>query len=251
MQNVILLALVAAVYPTLLAGVVLILSRPQPFRMLIGFLAGGMTISVIVGFGIVRTLESTGAVAHSNHTSRPVIDIVAGVLSLVLAWAIETGHIKLGKHRHKREREAPRADDHRQAGAREAAPQAQCARAHPGDDHSSWTSRALSRSSVAMAFIAGLVLNLPGVWYLDALTEIAHAKPSVVSALLQILVFNLIMLALVEIPIVLYVTNPRRASAAVTTLSVWLHDHSHSIAVVLATGVGLWLLAKGIVNLVS
>ena len=35
------LAFAAAVYPTLLAGVVAILSRPEPKPLLIGFLGGG------------------------------------------------------------------------------------------------------------------------------------------------------------------------------------------------------------------
>jgi hypothetical protein len=44
--NVFVLALAAAVYPTLLAGVIVILSRPNPLRLLGGFLLGGMTISI-------------------------------------------------------------------------------------------------------------------------------------------------------------------------------------------------------------
>ena len=45
----VLLALAACVYPTLLAGVILILAHPRPLRMLLGFLAGGLTISMIAG----------------------------------------------------------------------------------------------------------------------------------------------------------------------------------------------------------
>ena len=75
-----------------------------------------------------------------------------------------------------------------------------------------------------MAFVAGLVLNLPGVWYLDALTEIAKAMPSTASALLQLLVFNVIMFALVEVPIVAYAVNPKGAASLVERASNWGHD---------------------------
>ena len=66
-----------------------------------------------------------------------------------------------------------------------------------------------------MAFVAGIVLNLPGVWYLDALTEIAKAMPSTASALLQLLLFNVIMFGLVELPIVAYLVDPEGAAGLV------------------------------------
>ena len=109
--------------------------------------------------------------------------------------------------------------------------------------------RALSRGSIAMAFVAGLVLNLPGVWYLEALTEIAKAMPSTVSALLQLLVFNVIMFALVELPIVAYVVNPEGAAGLVERASKWGHRHSREVAIGLATVVGVWLIVKGIIEL--
>jgi len=52
---------------------------------------------------------------------------------------------------------------------------------------------------MTMTFIAGLVLKLPGIWYLDALTGVARTKPSDSSVLLQILLFNEIMFPLVEV----------------------------------------------------
>ena len=100
-----------------------------------------------------------------------------------------------------------------------------------------------------MAFVAGLVLNLPGVWYLDALTEIAKAMPSTASALLQLLVFNVIMFALVEIPIVAYVIDPDGAASLVTRGSDWGQRHSRQVAIGLATTVGVWLIVKGIIAL--
>ena len=68
----VLLALAACVYPTLLAGVILILARPRPLRMLLGFLAGGVTISLIAGIAIVRALEAA-AVAHAGVSVRDAV----------------------------------------------------------------------------------------------------------------------------------------------------------------------------------
>ena len=222
----VLLALAASVYPTLLAGVILILARPRPLRMLFGFLAGGLTISVIAGIAIVRALESSGAVSTSQHTTKPIVSIVAGAVSLAVAWGIWSGAINRGLSKHKRRKRDPDAPK-----------------------KPSMASRALSRGSITMAFAAGLVLNLPGVWYLDALTEIAKAMPSNASALLQLLVFNVIMFALVELPIVAYVVNPEGAAGLVQRASEWGHDHSREVAIGLATTVGVWLIVKGIIQL--
>ncbi|MGO9890884.1 MAG: GAP family protein [Solirubrobacteraceae bacterium] len=220
------LALAACVYPTLLAGVILILAHPRTLRMLLGFLIGGLTISMIAGIGIVRAIGSSGAVDRSNHTTKPVVSIVLGSLSLLVAWGIATGAINRGLRKHRRPKSEPTAPR-----------------------KPSMADRALSRGSLTMAFVAGLVLNLPGVWYLDALTEIAKAMPSTVSALLQLLVFNVIMFALVEVPIVAYAVNPQGAATLVERASKWGHDHSREVAIGLATVVGVWLIVKGIIEL--
>jgi Sap, sulfolipid-1-addressing protein len=222
----VLLALAAAVYPTLLAGVILILSQPRPLRMLLGFLAGGYIVSMVAGIAIVRALESSGAVDTSHRSTKPIVSIVAGALSLSVAWGIWSGAINRGLSKHRRHQPAPDAPK-----------------------KPSMANRALSRGSIAMAFVAGTVLNLPGVWYLEALTEIAKAMPSTVSALLQLLVFNVIMFALVEIPIVAYVVNPAGASGLVERGSEWGHSHSRQIAIWLAMIVGVWLIVKGIIAL--
>jgi len=222
----VLLALAACVYPTLLAGVILILAHPRPLRMLFGFLAGGLTVSMIAGIAIVRALESSGAIDRSHHSTRPIISIVAGAVSLGVACGIWSGAINRGlskRKRRKREPEAPKKP--------------------------TMANRALSRGSIAMAFVAGMVLNLPGVWYLEALTEIAKAMPSTASALLQLLLFNVIMFALVELPIVAYVVNPEGAAGLVERGSQWGHAHSRVIAIWLAMIVGVWLVMKGIIAL--
>lgn len=225
--SLLLLALAASVYPTLLAGVVLILARPRPLRLLIAFLIGGMAISVLAGITIVNALESSGFAGASHRTAQPVVAIAAGAICVAVAWGISTDRISGGLRR-------PRGRDR--------------ARGHM---RPSLTTRVLSRGSISMALVAGVLLNLPGVWYLEALTEIAKAEPSDASAMVQILLFNVIMFALVEIPIVAYLVNPDRAATLVNAASGWSHRHSRAIAIALATGVGLWLIAKGMAGLLS
>lgn len=226
MGHVLLLALAAALYPTLLAGVIVILSRPRPVRALVGFLAGGMTVSIAAGLAIVRSLESSGAVGSGNAT-RPVLDLVAGTLSLAIAWAVWRGHAsRLAAWRRARRppRENPRA---------------------------SWTDRALGRGSVGIAFAVGVILNLPGVWYLAALADIAHADASLPAELLAIVLFNVIMFLLVEIPLVFYLVDEQRARSLVDSGSSWIRSHSQQVGMVVACVVGTWLVVKGTLAAVS
>jgi Sap-like sulfolipid-1-addressing protein len=225
--NVILLALAAAVYPLLLGGVLLILSRPNPLPKLIGFLSGGLAISVGAGIGIFKGFESSRVISKPSHSGGPTVDtveIVIGAVSLLIAWGLWSGHIRGNPLRRKKP-----------------------ARGQPNKP--SLAGKVLSRGSVPMAVLAGMLLNLPGAWYLTALFEIARARPSTAKALAAIVVFNVIMFALLEIPIISYLVDPGRASERANKLSSWTHEHSHQIWIAVAAAVGVWLIIKGAVNL--
>jgi hypothetical protein len=186
--NIVLLALAAAVYPLLLAGVVVILTGPNPLPKLIGFLAGGLAISIGAGIAIVQGLGASGAFNKPSQSNGPVadsIEIAIGSVSLLIALGISCGRIKGSPLR--------RGDP-----------------VQNKESKPSLTARALSRGSVAMAVFVGVLLNLPGPLYLAALTEIASAKPSTVAALAAIVAFNVIMFAVAEVPIIAYVVEPGR-----------------------------------------
>ena len=226
LANLILLALAAAVYPTLLAGVILILSRPHPLRMMFAFLIGGMTISIAAGIGIAKWLEDSGAVTPSHPSTAPVLDIVAGAISLVMAWGIRSGRIRGDYVKSvKAKRQSQRADK------------------------PSLTERALGGGSVTMAVIAGVALNLPGIWYLYALSGIAQAQLSTATALLEIVLFNVIMFTLIEVPLVGYLISSEGATAMVIRLRDSARRDSRTIAIVVAAVAGVWLIVKGIVKL--
>ena len=60
------LALEAALYPTLLAAVVILLSQPRRKPLLTAYLAGGLTISIGLGLAIIAALKGSGAVDSSS-----------------------------------------------------------------------------------------------------------------------------------------------------------------------------------------
>jgi hypothetical protein len=216
--SVIPLALAAAVYPTLLAGVIVILDREKPVALLAAFLGGGMLISVVAGVIIVFLLDGAVSTKH-QHKASPVVDLIIAGLSFALAGLL--WH---------RERTARR----REPGAKK---------------RGSWTERTLGAGSAWVAFGAGVALNLPSLWYLDALKDIARAQDSTAGAIAWILVFVVIMFALAEIPLIGYAVRPDATRARVQRLRGWLNAHGRAVAFWVALAVGVYLTLKGIVGL--
>ena len=83
-----LLALDAALYPTLLAAVVILLSQPRRKSLLTAYLAGGLTISIGLGLAIVAALKGSRAVPSSSSGLSWVTDLAVGGLALLLAVAL-------------------------------------------------------------------------------------------------------------------------------------------------------------------
>lgn len=228
MLNILPLAFAAAVYPTLLAGVIVMLGRPAPRPLLVGFLLGGVIISMLAGCTIVFALG--GSVSTSSQRSAsPVVDLVGGLLAVAVAVVL-----------------ARKPDLARARRERRAAKQAEKV---PEEAHESFTTRMLARGSARSAFALGLVLNLPGVWYLVALKDIAKADYSVPVAVLLMLLFNAIMFLLVEIPLLGYLFDPEGTRLRVERFQAWLSSHAQQLGMWISGAVGCYLVVKGIAGL--
>jgi Sap-like sulfolipid-1-addressing protein len=218
----ILLALPCTVYPPTVAGLVAILAHPSPLRGLIGYLLGGMLVSVALGIVIVDVLHASDDTLSTQRTTKPVVDIVAGLVSLSVAWAVAT---------RRTDRIAAWRDRRRPA----------------TDTGPSRVTRVLQRQSAMVAFGAGVLLNLPSLWYLAALTDIAADDISFATELARILVFNLVMFVLVESVLGLYFVSPARAQGLANGVTGYVRMHARSLVIGLAAVVGAGLVAKGVV----
>ena len=221
MGQTILLALPCTVYPPTIAGLVAILAHPRPLPGLVAYLLGGMGISVVLGLLIVDLLHTTDATVNTQRTTRPVVNIAAGVICLAVAWTVARGHTTRIAGWQARRRAASRRGPSRVA-------------------------RVLQRESAVLAFVAGMLLNLPSLWYLVALTDIAADKVSFGRELARILVFNLVMFVAVESALVLYVKNPERAQDLADGVTGFVRTHARSVIIYLTGVVGAGLLVKGI-----
>jgi hypothetical protein len=219
------LALDAALYPTLLAAVVILLNQPRRLTLLSVYLAGGLLISVGVGLGIVAALKGAGVVHNSRSGLSWTTDLAIGGLALLLAVALAT-----------------RADERlrrRRAGMPEDS---------NGGHREPLSQRILARGSVPVVFVAALAINLPGAAYLVALKDISAAHHSTAQDIILVLAFNLIMFVLAEIPLIGLIVNPTRTEHSVRRANDWLSRNGRRVATTLCLILGAFLIVRGIAH---
>jgi hypothetical protein len=216
------LACAAALYPPILAMVVVILARPNPRNLLFAYVLGALLASIAAGLAIVAALNAGNVVGGSDHTVSPAVDIAAGVAALFVAWILLTD-----RDRQLRERRARR-------------------KAQKSDGRDPWSRRVLERDSLRLTFLLGVALNLPGASYLVALKDIAAANQTTSTQVLEIVAFNLIMFVVAEVPLVSYTLRPEGTRTVVNAINEWLGGHSRQIAMTLCVVAGIWLVIRGI-----
>jgi hypothetical protein len=227
MARIVLLALAAAVFPTLIACVAIMISRPEPRRLLLAFYAGGLIASVAAGVVLLAVFEAEGTVLGdtASHPSAAT-SIVLGMLALLASWAMASrrGRARLDSWRG------------RHHGERRAA----------GADATPWAERHLGRANAVVAFVVGAAINLPGPFYVLALGEMATGGYSDLQAFGLILLFNAIMFTLLEVPLVGYLVRPQATGAEVARLAAWLNANGLKVTGWLVGAVGVALVVQGI-----
>jgi hypothetical protein len=219
--NVLVLAIASGVSPAILAVVIVVLHRPRPQRLLAAYLFGGMLTSIAVGIAIASSLSGLSAFSGSSPAADPIVNFTVGALALLVAYVLATDRdARLAERRHERRASRPARDP--------------------------WSQRVLSRGTAPIAFAVGVVLNLPGAFYLVALKDIAVSGHGFGRQVLAIVVFNLIMFVLAEVPLLGYSFAPEATQRKVEALNDWMARHARQIVIVVATTIGLYLVARGI-----
>jgi hypothetical protein len=230
--QILVLALEAALYPTLLAAVVILLATPRPARLIGAYLAGGLIISIGIGVLLVRVLDSSGVLKSESSGLSWGADLAIGGLALLIAVMLATRtDQRFRERRHRR----------RLAAGKEKPPD-------EDDKQEPWSARILSRGSVPLVFAAGLAVNIPGAAYLVALKDIAAGHYPLGGEILLIVGFNLIMFMLAEIPLAGLLLAPERTHAIVARFNSWLSAHGREIAIVLCAILAVFLIVRGIIN---
>jgi hypothetical protein len=221
------LAFLSALYPTLLAVVVLVLQRPDPRRLLAAYLVGAMLTSMIAGYVIVSALRSGNVVGGSDTTVGPGVNIAGGLIALLLVWFLASDWGRERRQRMKERKDAKRAASDRQP----------------------WSERVIQRGSVTLTFVVGMALNLPGAMYLVSLKDIAAVDLSTAETLGVLLAYNLIMFQWAELPLIGYAIAPDRTKDLITRMNHWLRAHALQLAIVICSIAAAFLITRGLVEL--
>ena len=223
-------ALLAALNPTLLAATTVMLLLDHPKRLLLGYLLGALVTSVTLGLVIVFALDgSSSATSTAKTTLSPAMDLGLGGILLLVAYVVRPGR-------------EPRADG-RLARRRQRRSEAKEAKGPPR-----WQ-RALSNGTARTTFVVGALLTLPGASYLIGLEHIANADAGTVATIGLVLAFNAIMLILLEAPLIGYTVAPEWTPRTVARFRAWFNANSRKLGFRLAAGIGLLLIAKGLIEL--
>jgi hypothetical protein len=226
------LALASAVDPALIAAVAIMLSRRQAARLLVAYLVGGFGISVGVGVVVLFALGRPAFGGDSGNLESPAGDIGTGVVLLAIAVVVATG-----------------------AGARLAAVVKARARSHARAKSSdasdeakrpSLLDRARATDSPWVAWVAGIAWGTPGAFYLAALALIANSPDSSARQIATIVVFNLVMFALVEVPLVAFLVAPDLTRARIQRSSEWTSAHRRTFVAVVVGVLAAYALVKGL-----
>ena len=222
MGRTLLLALLAALNPTLLAATTVMLVLANPARLMLGYLLGALMTSITLGLVIVSSLEGTSAVSTTQRTLSPGVDIALGLLAMLAAYVLARA-----TRRRAAEAEPPRS------------------KAPPR-----WQTM-LSRSSPRGAFVVGALLTLPGGSYLAGLARIDRFNYSTPVTVLAIIAFNLVMLMLIELPLIGFSIAPDWTQRQVAAARAQVSRHGRHIAINGLRLIGAALILKGLVALAT
>jgi Sap, sulfolipid-1-addressing protein len=223
-MEVIVLGLISALRPaTSQAAVFALLRAPLAARTLLAFAVAGLAMSILVGLLLVGALSGAGQ-AFGDSAVSDVVDIMLGVAALGFAAGVQRGTLD-----RRRERAPGRA---------------------PGRATSAIAVR-LRNPSVVTAATAGAATHVPGLIYLVALNAIAAGDPGPASALVQVVVYNLLWFAIPLGALVLVLRSPATATAFVDRLTAWARSHQDRLLVTLFGALGIYLVAKGIYGILD
>jgi hypothetical protein len=222
MQQVLVFSLTAMANPSLLAAATVLLILPNPKKLMLGYLAGALMTSVTLGLVIVFALQDSAAVDTAKRTINPALDIALGAILLVVSIVIRTSRPRRRKPTEPKKDKAPPR----------------------------WQ-QALSKGSPRITFVVGALLTLPGFSYLAALSGIIKMNSSTVATVLLVLMVNVIMLALIEVPLITFAVAPDWTPRTIERTKAWFARNAHTIAVRGTAILGLLLIVRGVITLLG
>lgn len=197
---------------------IIFLGRPHAKRLLTFFLAGALLVSVSIGLAAVSVLDAANLGSSTRRSVGGGVYLAIGAAALAVGLHFLRTAPKVKK---KKEKSGP-----------------------------SMSQRVLTKDSTWLVFVLGIVLNMPGLWYIMGLKNIGLGNYSEAVAVLLVLGFNLIMFSFIEVPLVGYLVAPTWTQAQVAKFNSWLHRNGRHLGGWIGVVLGCYLIVRGIVALV-
>jgi hypothetical protein len=212
------LALAASIYPPAVAAVIALGRGAEVRSRVFMFVLAAGLVTYAVGAVILYALVELGATDSRHLTPGAAVDVALGVLLILLA-------IRL-----RRKRPDPAAA--------------------PASSTPSKIERYLE--SRRLAFVLGIILYvLPSPIYIGAVKAIADANLSTSGELAALVGVVAVMLWMVELPMLMLLVVPDRAASTLESVNLWFARNGRSLAIVAAVAVGVYLIVKGLVQLIG
>ena len=208
---------------TSLAALVVLLKTPEPRRPLLFFITAGFAWTWVIGVLVVAAFHGADvAIGGSRFTA--VLDVAFGAAALGFAAGLQRGWVQ-----------PPHRRNESSSGAGASA---------------RWR-RHLSNPSARVAATAGVGTHVPGLIYLVALNAIASQRPTVVDAGVQVAIYDALWFMLPIAAVVLVVLRPGAALVYLEAATVWAFRHEHVLLVAGSLALGIYLVVKGTLNLLT
>ena len=207
-------AVLAALSPPALLAVAVYLTAARPRRTLLIYLAGAVTMTVILGIVILVAIHAGGL--NHPHQRQPRYGLRLGLGVVALGAGI---FLTLRKPKPKKTKKP------------------------------SLISRIMNHPAPIAAFAVGLVLFTPSASFIAAVQVIATARDSIGLIVLAMAVVVIIDVAFIWLPFGLYLAAPDATTRHVKAINAGIQRHSRVIIVGGLLVVGLLLIVNGATGL--
>ena len=210
-------AALSALSPAALAVAAAYLSSASPRKALLIYLAGAVSITVVLGIVLLLVIHAGGLNHPHQHQARYGLRLGLGLVALGAGLYIA-----------RRRPKPPRPGK------------------KPG-----LVARMIAHPAPAVAFAAGVLLFGPSASFIAAVQVIATTNASDASIALGLAVVILIDVTFIWLPLGLYLAAPGWTTRTLNAANAWLQAHSRLLTVALLAVAGTALVANGAYGLAA
>jgi hypothetical protein len=207
------LALLAALSPAVLLTSAVYLGSPQPRRTILAYFAGALVMSAVLAIAVLLALRLAGLNQPHQRSPRDGLRLGLGVLLFAAGIVVSV----------RRRRARPRAKKNKRPGL---------------------VARMTASPSRRSAFAVGVLLFAPGLTFIGALQVIATSHDDIGLLVLAVVMVVIIDVALIWLPLLLYLAAPGPTVRYLKAFNGWLRAHSSTLVTAGLIVVGLILIAS-------